>query len=1295
MKHFLHLPTKALIAVLLMAIMPPLAHAASTFSVRYLNGKFDVTRSDTVGSETVLYRTVSMTALAGVHFTPASGSLTFNNGDKTLTVEVSENSNVAAIYRYQSTQTRSYVLEVLDLNGYFLAKGTRVISYGSGSVVTKDKFTEVKSYSLGSSEFKVTDKGYKQGYHAIPVTSFFNTNVPREYMAATNAYLSLLVEFEACEVDDGYQYVQILINNESTCDEGAGDGDPGPTDLSVYKAGFTHEGGKKNTNYKKYGFPSVDDYNYNYETDDIGGRPNRAWLKEEYDNNDIGRLMKQFFKAVGTDYYYYRDSNGWLELRLDGLNTVGIRFDASGNLDDDWKVRNLVAKVMARDGYSHLASAGIVVSPGPYKKGNTFYVSIPVDRIISLDGDQPVLHTTWGNLNYLTGSGSNVMTFEGVITAPAGTTLTIDSYTGSMRALGGSLLRIESTTFGNCVVSEDYTLDHNTVITNLFDEPILDNGVNKPRPFAVSWRNKALTEGTDYTVGYADNRGPESGTKDATVVITGMGQYSGSVMGTFSILAVALSDFNEIETGVYEIANREDLMHLSAYVSNGMHDCQGLTFRQTHDIADVGEFCPIGGPSRTNSKFKGHYDGQGFTISGINVYNDQDPNRSGLFGLIESSGVVENIVLANSAISGSVSVGAIAGECHNGDIKNCLVGGDVTINPMQGVTCNQHGGIAGNSNYARIEGCVSAAVVNAQMYAGGIAGEGSSGQVKHNLYTGTSVVSGQNVGAIVGHYWNSYTPSFTNNYYLDSNQPGGVMGADVDGARFARTITLGENVFIKDEAVEYGVSGLTAFGSIALMSDSVIYSSQGNTITLDYDAGGIDVETAEGYEITYYVNGTSIAGNTFTMPDGDVTVTATVTRHRYTFNSATGELRLIWGEFNRSYVVGSEVDRKNVLSITASDEVSFTGDCSYLFWAYENCQSMDFSQVNTNGLTGMRCMFDRCKKLESINVTGWNTADVTDMQEVFTECSHLTTINGISDWDTGNVTNMKGMFNYCSSIDSLDLSRWNIGNLENVYQMFFYAAHLTDVDLSGWNTGKVKNMTCMFQGCSRLTTIHTGDGWITDSVTTMNNMFYFCEQLTALDATRWNTGNVTTMANMFRECRAITAIDGISGWDTGNVTDMSRMFDYCYHLPSLDLSGWNTGNVENMSNMFIYCVALTTIYAGEGWNTDRVTDSEAMFNGCRLLKGGRGTAYDPAHIDKEYARIDGGESAPGYFTAAAGIPGDLNNDGVADVADVNILINVILERNNDPIVVAMADISGDGTIDISDVNALINIILAD
>ena len=143
MKQLLHLQTKTLIAVLLMAIMAPMANAASSFTVDYNNGKFTVTRSNTTGSETVLYRTVSLSALAGVHFAPVSGSLTFNDGDETLEVPVTEYSNVPAIYRYQNTNSRSYMLEVLDINGYYLAKKVRYIGYGSASNVTKDKFNEV------------------------------------------------------------------------------------------------------------------------------------------------------------------------------------------------------------------------------------------------------------------------------------------------------------------------------------------------------------------------------------------------------------------------------------------------------------------------------------------------------------------------------------------------------------------------------------------------------------------------------------------------------------------------------------------------------------------------------------------------------------------------------------------------------------------------------------------------------------------------------------------------------------------------------------------------------------------------------------------------------------------------------------------------------------------------------------------------------------------------------------------------------------------------------------------------
>ncbi|MBO4870423.1 MAG: choice-of-anchor J domain-containing protein [Muribaculaceae bacterium] len=59
------------------------------------------------------------------------------------------------------------------------------------------------------------------------------------------------------------------------------------------------------------------------------------------------------------------------------------------------------------------------------------------------------------------------------------------------------------------------------------------------------------------------------------------------------------------------------------------------------------------------------------------------------------------------------------------------------------------------------------------------------------------------------------------------------------------------------------------------------------------------------------------------------------------------------------------------------------------------------------------------------------------------------------------------------------------------------------------------------------------------------------------------------------------------------------------------------------------------------------------------------------------------------------VVGDLNGDGVVDIADVNICINIILETNNDPNVKALADLSGDGTVDVTDVNMMINIILSE
>ena len=69
-----------------------------------------------------------------------------------------------------------------------------------------------------------------------------------------------------------------------------------------------------------------------------------------------------------------------------------------------------------------------------------------------------------------------------------------------------------------------------------------------------------------------------------------------------------------------------------------------------------------------------------------------------------------------------------------------------------------------------------------------------------------------------------------------------------------------------------------------------------------------------------------------------------------------------------------------------------------------------------------------------------------------------------------------------------------------------------------------------------------------------------------------------------------------------------------------------------MNNMFAYSTVLKTVYVSDKFVTDSLTKYTDMFKSSTKLVGGAGTVYDADHIDKEYARVDGGTSLPGYFT---------------------------------------------------------------
>ena len=202
----------------------------------------------------------------------------------------------------------------------------------------------------------------------------------------------------------------------------------------------------------------------------------------------------------------------------------------------------------------------------------------------------------------------------------------------------------------------------------------------------------------------------------------------------------------------------------------------------------------------------------------------------------------------------------------------------------------------------------------------------------------------------------------------------------------------------------------------------------------------------------------------------------------------------------------------------------------------------------TNKLTTMQRMFNQCKYLTLLDVSGWDTSNVTDMSYAFYYCSSLTEIEGIEDVDTSNVTDIKYIFNSCNSLTSLDLSGWDTSGLENTddyqknYQIFYNCSSLTSLNVTGWDTSGLQYLRDLFYGCSKLPEIIGINTWDTSNAKLMYGLFYGCSNLTSLDLSNWRTANVTSMFNLFRGTTKLEYLN-LTGWDTSSVTTMDYLLE--------------------------------------------------------------------------------------------------------------------------------------------------------
>lgn len=205
---------------------------------------------------------------------------------------------------------------------------------------------------------------------------------------------------------------------------------------------------------------------------------------------------------------------------------------------------------------------------------------------------------------------------------------------------------------------------------------------------------------------------------------------------------------------------------------------------QAEDYQDDGAFYNYGKgwePIGTESKpFKGKFNGNGMTISGLYLsYGDSDSNI-GFFGYIGSPAVISRAAITNITVSGlATNVGGLVGYSNGGKIVRSFVSGTIEGGSnVGGLLGRNEGNGEVNTSYATSN--VSGSGVNI----GGLLGKNASGSSITNAYASGSVTGGDTVGGLMG--WNGGIIQFTYaaNGVTGTSNIGGLIGENTANIGF-------------------------------------------------------------------------------------------------------------------------------------------------------------------------------------------------------------------------------------------------------------------------------------------------------------------------------------------------------------------------------------------------------------------------------------------------------------------------------------------------------------------------------
>ncbi len=259
------------------------------------------------------------------------------------------------------------------------------------------------------------------------------------------------------------------------------------------------------------------------------------------------------------------------------------------------------------------------------------------------------------------------------------------------------------------------------------------------------------------------------------------------IVATFIVVVAGCGPMPTEIQDWYDLDAVRDNMHGSYILMNDLDSATAGYTELASPTANEGKGWQ---PIAVNNTFVGSFDGQGYEMGDLFI-NRPDESDVGLFGVVETGGVIENVGVVNGDITGYEAVGSLVGYSR-GTVRDSYtrsnVAGDLDVGSLVGVNdgtvSNSYssgslagrdgvGGLVGK-NDGTVSNSYSIGTINGNDFVGGLVGK-NEGTVSNSYSTGT-VEGNDFVGDLVGVNGGTVSNSYTGGTVDGSNFIGGLVG---------------------------------------------------------------------------------------------------------------------------------------------------------------------------------------------------------------------------------------------------------------------------------------------------------------------------------------------------------------------------------------------------------------------------------------------------------------------------------------------------------------------------------------